>query len=175
LGTFVSGVVFNSWKAGYFASFKTFGFQAFLSVSRNMAFGKRVCSGLDLVLRFGHCAVWHYGFEGRVKVEGTLTMKISLIDRFTDFGKGVLVGFLLSALVVGVVVGVIIHRNKVKEIVEYAEKQIELLELQEDFINRDPVEFFEVPGVRGAADNAAAEFERRRDEALDRFRNRLTD
>jgi hypothetical protein len=102
-------------------------------------------------------------------------MRIKLIDRITDFGKGIIAGFLLSAIVFGVVVGVMLHRIKVKEIVEYAEKQIELQILQEDVINRDPVEFLEIPGVRGAADNAAAEFERRRDEVLYNFRNRLAD
>ena len=102
-------------------------------------------------------------------------MKIRFIDRVTDFGKGVLAGFLLAAIVFGIVVGVMLHRSKVKEITENAERQIELLELQEDVINRDPVEFLEIPGVRGAADNAAAEFERRRDEILHGFRNRLAD
>jgi len=102
-------------------------------------------------------------------------MKIRFIDRVTDFGKGVLAGFLLAAILFGVVVGMILHRQKVKEITENAERQIELLELQEDVINRDPVEFLEIPGVRGAADNAAAEFERRRDEILHGFRNRLAD
>jgi len=102
-------------------------------------------------------------------------MKIRFIDRVTDFGKGVLAGFLLAAILFGVVVGMILHRQKVKEITENAERQIELLELQEDVINRDPVEFLEIPGVRGAADSAAAEFERRRDEILHGFRNRLAD
>ena len=102
-------------------------------------------------------------------------MRIKLIDCITDFGKGIIAGFLLSAIIFGVVVGVMLHRNKVKEIVEYAEKQIELQAIQEDVINRDPVEFLEIPGVRGAADDAAAEFERKRDEILDRFRNRFTD
>ena len=102
-------------------------------------------------------------------------MKIRFIDRVTDFGKGVLAGFLLAAILFGVVVGIMLHRQKVKEITEYAEKQIELQAIQEDIINRDPVEFLEIPGVRGAADNAAAEFERRRDEVLQQFRDRLTD
>ena len=102
-------------------------------------------------------------------------MKIRFIDKVTDFGKGIIAGFLLAAIVFGVVVGVMLHRQKVKEIVEYAEKQIELQAIQEDIINRDPVEFLEIPGVRGAANDAAAEFERRRDEVLQQFRDRLTD
>ena len=102
-------------------------------------------------------------------------MKIRFIDKVTDFGKGIIVGFLLSAIVFGIVVGIMLHRQKVKEITDYAKKQMELLEMQEDIINRDPVEFFEIPGVRGAADNAAAEFERKRDEVLQQFRDRLAD
>ena len=102
-------------------------------------------------------------------------MRIKLIDCITDFGKGIIVGFLLSAIVFGIVVGIMLHRQKVKEITDYAEKQMELLEMQEDIINRDPVEFLEIPGVRGAADNAAAEFERKRDEVLQQFRDRLAD
>ncbi|GHU12564.1 hypothetical protein FACS1894161_1050 [Spirochaetia bacterium] len=58
---------------------------------------------------------------------------------------------------------------------EYAEKQVEIQQLREDYGNRDPVEFLDVPGVRDTADNAADEFRRKRDEALQRFRNRLAD
>jgi len=102
-------------------------------------------------------------------------LKLKLIDSITDFGKGIIAGFLLSAIVFGFVVGFMVHRVKVKEIAEYAEKQVELQALQEDIVNRDSVEFFEIPGVRGAADSAAAEFERKRDEILFRFRNRIAD
>jgi hypothetical protein len=105
---------------------------------------------------------------------GALTMKIRLIDKITDFGKGIIAGFILAAIIFCLTLGLILHRIKVREIVEYAEKQIELLELQENVINRDPIEFLEVPGVRGAVDNAVADFERRLDEAVYRFRNRLS-
>ena len=106
-------------------------------------------------------------------MEGAL--KIKLINSITDFGKGIIAGFLLSAIVFGFVVGFMVHRNKVKEIVEYAERQEAIELLREDYSNRNPVEFFEVPGVRGAADDAIDEFQRRMDEALHRFRNRLAD
>ena len=102
-------------------------------------------------------------------------MERKFLNSLTDFGLGVLAGFLLSAILFGVVIGVMLHQAKVKEITGYAQKQIELQVLQEEVINRDPVEFLELPGVRGAADNAAADFERRRDEALQRLRDRLTD
>ena len=94
-----------------------------------------------------------------------------LFYSFIDFGKGFIAGFLLAAIVFGLVLGFMLHRQRAREIVKYAEKQIELQVMQEDVINRDVVEFFEVPGVRRAADDAAAEFERRRDEVLYRFRN----
>ena len=94
----------------------------------------------------------------------------------TDFGKGFIAGVLLSVIIFGFVLGLVLQRNKVKEIVEYVEKQQVIEALREDYVNRDAVEFLDaVPGVRGAADNAAAEFERRRDEALYRFRNQLVD
>ena len=98
-----------------------------------------------------------------------------LCNCLTDFGKGIIAGFLLSAIVFGVAVGVMVHRMKVKEIVEYAERQQVIEQLREDYVNRDPLEFLEDPGVRGAADDAIDDFQRRIDEALHRFRNRLVD
>jgi len=106
---------------------------------------------------------------------GGQVKRLKLLDCITDFGKGVLVGFLLSAIVFGLVVGVVVHRMKVKEIVEYAERQQVIEQLREDYVNRDPLEFLEDPGIRGAADGAAADFERRRDEILQRFRSGLAD
>jgi hypothetical protein len=106
-------------------------------------------------------------------MEGTLTMK--LLNYLTDFGKGFIVGFLLSAIIFGFVAGYMAHRVKVKEVIDYAERQIEIQELREDYINRDPAEFLEVPGVRRAVDGAAADFDRNLDEILQRFRNRTFD
>ena len=92
------------------------------------------------------------------------------------FWIGFIAGFVTAAIIAGVVAGFMYFRNRDRELVEYAEKQIEIEALREGYINRDPVEFLEtVPGVRGAADSANAEFERKRDEALQRFRNRLAD
>jgi len=99
---------------------------------------------------------------------------MKLVDNFTDFGKGFIAGFILSAIVFGLVAGIIYSRNKDKELIEYAERQIEIQEMREDYLNRDFVEFLEtMPDVRTAADGAIAEFERRRDEILERFRSRL--
>ena len=103
-------------------------------------------------------------------------MRLKLMDKITDFGKGFIAGVVISAIIFGFVVGLMLHRAKVKGIVEYAEMQQAIELLREDYVNRDPYEFLDaVPGVRGAADGAAAEFERRRDEALERFRSGLVD
>jgi hypothetical protein len=62
-----------------------------------------------------------------------------------------------------------------RKIYEYVEQQNAIQDLREDYVNRDPYEFLDTPGVRGAADNANADFRRKRDEAVQRFRNRLAD
>jgi hypothetical protein len=93
----------------------------------------------------------------------------------TDFAKGIIVGVIIATIIFGCVAVVVYTRNKNKEIVEYAEKQIEIEALRENIINCDPADFLENPDVRRAADGAAAEFDRKRDEALQRFRNRLAD
>jgi len=86
------------------------------------------------------------------------------------FWIGFVAGFLIAAIIFGIVAGFIYSRNKDREIVEYAEKQLEIEVLREDYSTRDPDEFLDVPGVRRAADGAAAEFDRRIDEILRAFR-----
>ena len=97
------------------------------------------------------------------------------VNKLTDFAKGTIAGFVVAAIIFGFVVGVMNRHYKGKELVRYAEKQIEIQELLEDYVSRDPVEFLDVPGVRGAVDGATADFLRKRDEAVQRLRNRLTD
>ena len=97
------------------------------------------------------------------------------MSKLTDFAVGVIVGFLSAVIIFGFVMCLVHLRNRDKEDLEYAEKQIEIEALREDYGNRDPAEFLEVPDVRRAADSAAAEFDRKRDEILYRFRNRLAD
>jgi hypothetical protein len=94
----------------------------------------------------------------------------------TDFFKGIILGFVFSAILFAFV-GVLVYRNrKEKEIIKYVEIQREIEALQEDYSNRDPVEFFDsIEGVRGAADGAIGDFDRKRDEALLRFRSGLSD
>jgi hypothetical protein len=89
----------------------------------------------------------------------------------TDFSKGIIAGFVL-AMIIFTTFAVAIHcRNKDKEKIEYVEQQMEIEALREDIINRPADDFLEIPDVRGAADSAAAEFDRKRDEALQRFRS----
>jgi hypothetical protein len=92
-----------------------------------------------------------------------------------NFWIGVIAGFMLAAIIFGLVAGLVYFRNRDKELIEYVERQIEIEALREDVINRDPVEFFEIPGVRRSTDDAIAEFERKRDEILQQFRNRIAD
>jgi hypothetical protein len=105
---------------------------------------------------------------------------MKLFYNFTDFGKGLIIGFcvgiIIAATILGVVIWSIQRNHKDKELIQYVEKQIEIQELREDYVNRDPHEFIDdIPGVRGAADRASAEFIRKRDEAVQRLRNRHTD
>jgi hypothetical protein len=89
-----------------------------------------------------------------------------------DFWLGVISGALAAIIIFSVILGLTYFNKRDKEILEYAEKQIELQELREDYRNRDAVELLDdIPGVR----RAAAEFDRKRDEALERIRNRPLD
>ena len=98
----------------------------------------------------------------------------------TDFWKGFFTGVGLAVMIFLLMIAVHLANKRerafgTKEIVEYAKKQMEIEALQEDVSNRPPVEFLEIPDVRRAADGAAAEFQRKRDEALQRFRSRNAD
>jgi hypothetical protein len=96
--------------------------------------------------------------------------------KLTDFTKGIITGFLGAVIIFIIIFAFKFFQKRDKEILEYAEKQIVLQELREDYRNRDPDEFLDdIPGVRRAADGAAAEFDRKRDEALQRIRNRPFD
>ena len=67
----------------------------------------------------------------------------------SDFWRGVIAGVIACAIIFGIGV-CLAHLNK-------RDKELD--------------EFFEIPDVRRAADGAAAEFDRKRDEALQRFRS----
>jgi hypothetical protein len=91
------------------------------------------------------------------------------------FLKGVIAGAAgMLFLAVLVLVFRFFHERD-RKIFEAMEKQREIEAIQEDIGNRDPYEFLdEVPGVRGAADNAANEFRKKRDEAIQRIRGGLS-
>ena len=93
----------------------------------------------------------------------------------TDFAKGTICGALVAIIVFGLIAGLMYFNKKDRGIIEYAEKQIEIEALREDIINRSADEFLEIPDVRRAADGAAAEFDRKRDEILERFRGGYSD
>ena len=94
----------------------------------------------------------------------------------SNFTKGLIGGVAVSVVFFCLICALWFFHNRDKELIEYAEKEKAVEALREDYGNRDPYEFLDtVPGVRGAADGAAADFERKRDEAVQRFRNRLTD
>jgi len=97
------------------------------------------------------------------------------MNKLTDFWKGVITGVGLAVIIFVLIIAVHFANKRDKEIIEYAKKQMEIEALQEDVGNRPPVEFLEIPDVRRAADGARAEFERKRDEALQRFRSRNAD
>jgi hypothetical protein len=91
----------------------------------------------------------------------------------TDFVKGLITGVVGTSIIFGIIFAFQYKNKRDKERLEYAEKQVEIEAVREDYRNRDPDEFLEIPDVRRAADGAAAEFERKRDEALQRFRSKF--
>src|SRR5215469_6762305 len=93
----------------------------------------------------------------------------------TDFAVGLIVGIIFSTIIFITVFAFYYQRNKDKEKIQYVEMQQEIENMREDISSRDPAEFLEDPGVRRAADNARDEFDRKRDEALHRFRSGLID
>jgi hypothetical protein len=97
------------------------------------------------------------------------------MNKLTDFSKGIITGVICSVVIFGFIMAIQFLHKRDKELIEYAERQIEIQEMFEDYGNRDPVEFLELPGVGGAVDGAAAEFIRKRDEALQRLRTRPAD
>jgi len=97
------------------------------------------------------------------------------VAKLTDFWKGVIAGALVAIILFSFIAGLMYFNKRDKEFIEYVEKQMEIEEMREGLINRDPDEFLEIPGVRRAADGASAEFERKRDEIMERFRSGLAD
>jgi hypothetical protein len=98
------------------------------------------------------------------------------MSKLTDFARGIIFGVVGTSIIFGLIIAFHFLNKRDKELIEYAKKQIEIEAVREDYRNRDPDEFLDdIPGVRRAADGAAAEFERKRDEILQRFRSKRTD
>jgi hypothetical protein len=87
-----------------------------------------------------------------------------------SFLKGVITGAAGVLVLVLLVLAFRFFYNRDRKIYEYMETQNEIQAIQEDINNRPLDDFLEDPGVRGAADNAADEFRRKRDEAVQRIR-----
>jgi hypothetical protein len=87
------------------------------------------------------------------------------------FWKGVSTGAAGMLVLVLIILAFRFFQERDRKIYEYMEAQHEIELLQEDIGNRPLDEFLEDPGVRGAAGNAADEFRRKRDEAVQRIRN----
>jgi hypothetical protein len=79
-------------------------------------------------------------------------------------------------VIVGVFVGLYFSYQRDKKIFENLEVQNELQILQEEYSNRSADEFLDDnSGVRAAADANINEFDRKRDEAMERIRSRRID
>jgi hypothetical protein len=93
----------------------------------------------------------------------------------SDSLKGIITGAVGMLVLVLVVLAFRFFHNRDRKIFEYMEAQHEIELLQENIGNRPPDVFLEDPGVRGAANNADAEFRRKRDEAVQRIRGGYPD
>jgi hypothetical protein len=87
-----------------------------------------------------------------------------------EFLKGVITGAAGMLVLALVVLAFRFLYNRDRKAIEYMEAQSEIQAMREDIGNRPSDEFLEDPGIRGAADNAADEFRRKRDEAIQRIR-----
>ena len=97
------------------------------------------------------------------------------MDRLPDLNKGLIIGFCLGIIFYGLLT-ILSNRygnertNGSRELIEYADKQMGIETLRSDYLNRDSSDLLEIPGVRRAADDAAAGFDKKRDEVLQRLR-----
>jgi hypothetical protein len=86
-----------------------------------------------------------------------------------SFWKGVITGAGVMLVLVLIITAFRFFNERDRKIYEAMELQNEIQELREDYGNRDPIEFLDVPGVRGAAGNARDEYYRRLNEILQRY------
>ncbi|MDR2435625.1 MAG: hypothetical protein LBD47_13820 [Treponema sp.] len=93
----------------------------------------------------------------------------------SDFLKGIITGVAGMLVLVLVVLAFRFFGERGRKVIEYMEAQSELQGMREDIDNRPPDVFLEDPAIRGAADNADAEFRRKRDKAIQRIRGGYAD
>jgi hypothetical protein len=87
------------------------------------------------------------------------------------FWKGVIAGAVFVLALVSLVTAFrFFWERRDRKIFEAMEAQHEIELLQEDIGSRPADEFLEDTAIRGAADDAAGEFRRKRDEAIQRIR-----
>jgi hypothetical protein len=97
------------------------------------------------------------------------------MNKLTDFAKGIIAGVVGSVIIISVIIAFHFLTMRNKELIEYVERQQAIENLRKDYVNRDPDEFLELPGVRGAVDGATVEFLRKRDKAVQRLRSGQSD
>ena len=86
------------------------------------------------------------------------------------FLLGFAAGFFVAAIVFGTAAAVANSRNRHREGMEHAERKTRIEAMRGDYSGRAAVEFLDYePGVRRAADGAAADFDGRLDGILRRF------
>jgi hypothetical protein len=85
------------------------------------------------------------------------------------FWKGVITGAGFMLVLVLIISAFWFFHERDRKLYEAMELQNEIQELREDYSNRDPYEFLNDPGVRGAADDARDGFYRKLDEILQRY------
>ena len=134
-----------------------------MSFCCDMAIGSGTYKRLDMVLY--NCN----GFIRDNRIKGNIKMERKSLKTFL---YGSLAGFITAVIVFSIGAGIVHLHNKEKEKIKYAEKQIEIEALREEVSNLIAGNLLDTfPDVRGAADNSIAEFDRKRDEAIQRFRS----
>jgi hypothetical protein len=174
MGAYRERTICHIGKAAYRPALKNARLQALLSIPCDMAFSPGLYQRLDLVCGGGNGLIWDCGIESYIPNEG-IGKKVRREELGVKaFWRGVITGAAGMLVLVLLVLAFRFFHNRDRKILEYMEAQHEIETLQEDIDNRPPDEFLEDPGVRGAADNAAGEFQRKRDEAVQRIRGGLS-
>ena len=91
------------------------------------------------------------------------------------FWKGVMAGAVFVLALVLLVTAFRFFWERDRKIFEAMEARREIEALQKDIGSRSADEFLEDTAIRGAADDAAGEFRRKRDEAVQRIRGGYAD